>query len=341
MPLFVPPANSATVEMRALQKISGYPTLTEGASYNFTMNITTPNQKLYKWSNYTIYDINGTCVTYSKEYKTFNRSTGEEMNHCFANITRDLNNIYLGDVKFWGAPFWNATNLTWTALRYVELINQCRHSTNLDYSLENTTYKGVKCLNFTHSSLRGQNMYNRTEIITWADGLTLLYDVLITFNVRGETSLQQQSVQNHTVGKLEEWENYNFSYPDTTNPSVSISSPSEGETVTSGTVTAEWAGSDNVKIDHYEVRLDNGEWVATNKTVHEFNVTEGKHTIMVKAIDIAGNTNRDSVTFTVVAEKTVQPSKPLWRQYWYFIPIAVVVTLIAIAVYWKKYRSMS
>lgn len=34
--------------------------------------------------------------------------------------------------------------------------------------------------------------------------------------------------------------------------------------------------------------------------------------------------------------KKATSQQPLWRKYWYFVPIAVVATLIVIAVYWKK-----
>ncbi len=89
---------------------------------------------------------------------------------------------------------------------------------------------------------------------------------------------------------------------DTTPPTVSITSPDDGATVTTSDVTVTWTGSDSgTGIDHYEVRIDSGSWTNVGtSTSHTFTgLSDGSHTVDVKAYDGAGNTNTDSVTFTV------------------------------------------
>jgi len=89
---------------------------------------------------------------------------------------------------------------------------------------------------------------------------------------------------------------------DTTFPSVSISSPTEGQTVTSSNVTVSWSGSDTGSgIDHYEVKLDLGNSINKGtSTSHTFNgVSDGSHTVYVKAIDKAGNSKESMRSFSV------------------------------------------
>jgi len=84
-------------------------------------------------------------------------------------------------------------------------------------------------------------------------------------------------------------------------PSVSITSPENGTTLYSKNVTVSWTGSDNVAIDHYEVKLDNGTWinVGLNTTYVFHDVPLGNHTLYVKAVDTSNNTAVRYVKFTL------------------------------------------
>ncbi len=88
---------------------------------------------------------------------------------------------------------------------------------------------------------------------------------------------------------------------DTINPVVNISSPTEGHIFGTANVTVFWNGSDNMEVDHYEVQIDNGEWInvgnATNYTFQ--GLSDGDHTVVVKAVDLSGNEGTDEVTFNV------------------------------------------
>ncbi|UJG44426.1 MAG: caspase family protein [Candidatus Heimdallarchaeum endolithica] len=92
-----------------------------------------------------------------------------------------------------------------------------------------------------------------------------------------------------------------LSGPDTAAPTVTITAPTDGSTVNSADVTVTWTGSDNVGIDHYEVRIDSGSWTNVGTaTSHTFTgLSDGSHTVDVNAYDAAGNVGSDSVTFTV------------------------------------------
>ncbi len=90
--------------------------------------------------------------------------------------------------------------------------------------------------------------------------------------------------------------------PDTTPPTISITYPTDGATVTSSSVTVTWTGSDSGSgISYYETRIDSGSW--NNKgasTSHTYTgLANGAHTVDVRAWDMAGNSAIDSHTFSV------------------------------------------
>lgn len=90
--------------------------------------------------------------------------------------------------------------------------------------------------------------------------------------------------------------------PDTTPPTISITSPANGATVTSSSVTVTWTGSDSGSgINYYETRLDGGSWINKGtSTSHTYTgVSNGAHTVDVRAWDKAGNSAMDSHTFNV------------------------------------------
>lgn len=89
---------------------------------------------------------------------------------------------------------------------------------------------------------------------------------------------------------------------DTTPPNIEITSPNDGATLTTSDVTVSWSGSDSGSgIDHYEIRIDSGSWIDKGtSTSHTFtNLADDSYVVDVMAYDGAGNTNSDSVSFTV------------------------------------------
>ncbi len=100
---------------------------------------------------------------------------------------------------------------------------------------------------------------------------------------------------------------------DATEPSISITSPPNNTIINSSDITISWTGSDNTtSIDHYEVQIYGGPWtdVGTN-TTHHFHLVNGTYLVYVKAVDKAGNTAMDSVTFTTdTANPTISITSP-------------------------------
>ncbi|MBS3816007.1 MAG: right-handed parallel beta-helix repeat-containing protein [Candidatus Thermoplasmatota archaeon] len=89
---------------------------------------------------------------------------------------------------------------------------------------------------------------------------------------------------------------------DTVPPEVEILTPMEEELLAGDSVTVEWSGDDNRgKISFYEVRIDNEEWIEVeSETSYTFeNVEDGFKKLEVRAIDEGGNSETDSVNFTL------------------------------------------
>jgi hypothetical protein len=89
---------------------------------------------------------------------------------------------------------------------------------------------------------------------------------------------------------------------DMTSPSVVITGPQEGDTVTSSSFRVSWTGGDAVSgIAYYEVQVDDGPWVrvGTTESYDVPGVGDGLHVVRVKAVDLAGNSRESEVAFTV------------------------------------------
>jgi hypothetical protein len=95
---------------------------------------------------------------------------------------------------------------------------------------------------------------------------------------------------------------------DTTAPTVSITSPTNGSSLGASSVTVAWTASDGTGsgIDTIEVKLDAGAWTTVTGSSHEFTaLAEGTHMVSVRVTDNAGNAATATVTFMV---DTVDPS---------------------------------
>ena len=124
---------------------------------------------------------------------------------------------------------------------------------------------------------------------------------------------------------------------DTTPPTVTIISPSDGSEVRSSTVLVNWTRSDaGSDIDHSEVSLDGASWdnVGANETKTYPGLSEWGHVVEVKAFDKAGNSVVVSSDFTVNLSPLGGPG--------YLEEAAVVaVAIVAVAgvgVYFFRFR---
>ena len=90
---------------------------------------------------------------------------------------------------------------------------------------------------------------------------------------------------------------------DTTAPSVTLTAPSQGATV-SGTVAVSASASDNVGVDHIEFRINGALKFTDTSSPYSFNwdtttSSDGSATVSATAFDAAGNSASDSNTVTV------------------------------------------
>jgi len=126
---------------------------------------------------------------------------------------------------------------------------------------------------------------------------------------------------------------------DTTAPSVEISSPENNANITATYVVVSWSGSDNIGIEHYEVRIDSGEWinVGTDTSYNFTDLKEGKHTVEVKAVDTAGNTYTTSITFNIQhAGATPGFGLPTGTTIGILGGLIIIIIIVAMAVYIMK-----
>ncbi|MFW6176359.1 MAG: PKD domain-containing protein [Thermoplasmatota archaeon] len=84
-------------------------------------------------------------------------------------------------------------------------------------------------------------------------------------------------------------------------PEINITAPIENEIFNTSTVTVEWNSNDVSGIDHHEVKINDDNWKdvgqSTEDTFEE--LSDGKHTVRIKAVDNTGNSTEKSVNFTV------------------------------------------
>lgn len=101
--------------------------------------------------------------------------------------------------------------------------------------------------------------------------------------------------------------------PDTTPPSVSVTAPANGATV-SGSLKITGAASDNVGVASVQLSIDGGAYApATGMTAWSFaldttKLTNASHTVTVKALDAAGNSG--ATTLTLIVGNQVAPPPP-------------------------------
>lgn len=89
------------------------------------------------------------------------------------------------------------------------------------------------------------------------------------------------------------------SVPDTTPPSISISSPSNGQSFTTDTITVTGTASDNIALSKVEVKVGTGSWQLASGTTSwskQITLSSGSNTIYARATDTSGNIAQTSAT---------------------------------------------
>jgi len=163
----------------------------------------------------------------------------------------------------------------------------------------------IQLYSTTVSSVSGRGTNSDTVTVSIPGGTSsgtyyygLIVDVGDTVTESPEDNNAVASLSTMTVGSV----------ADTTPPNIDITSPGDNDWSTSSSVTVSWTGSDSESgIKRYDAKLDGGSYYSVGTSTSEtFNsLSEGSHTVYIRAVDNADNTAVDSVTFSV---DTVDPS---------------------------------
>jgi hypothetical protein len=105
---------------------------------------------------------------------------------------------------------------------------------------------------------------------------------------------------------------------DTTPPTITISSPSSGETFITPTITVTGTASDDVAVSKVEVKVGSGSWQTTSGTTSwsvQVTLSSGSNTIYAKATDTSGNTKENSVVVNYNPPDTTPPTILIPQKY--------------------------
>jgi hypothetical protein len=124
---------------------------------------------------------------------------------------------------------------------------------------------------------------------------------------------------------------------DSTLPELTITDPDDGSTITSSTLTVSWTGSDPASgIDHYEVKINGRSFADVGlETSHKFDgVGDGGHTVIVRAVDVAGNLV-DVKSDVHVDTNPLSPGGPFMGVPLYILIAVIAVLLLLFFMKWK------
>ncbi|MGA1849067.1 MAG: Ig-like domain-containing protein [Thermoplasmatota archaeon] len=109
-----------------------------------------------------------------------------------------------------------------------------------------------------------------------------------------------------TVRLEDEFKNYiensTWVIRDTLAPRVEFKTPMDASYVNNNTVQFEWLGLDpgGMAISRYYLDVDDSGWIDMGQNISApLYLEEGKHTIAVRAVDLAGNSGEKSITITI------------------------------------------
>ena len=112
---------------------------------------------------------------------------------------------------------------------------------------------------------------------------------------------------------------------DSTNPIISITSPSSGQTFTTSSATVTGTASDSIGLSKVEVRVGSGSWHLASGTTswsEAVTLSPGSNTIYARATDTSGNAGEASVSVSYDSSTVLPP--------WIIGAIAGMVALIVV-----------
>lgn len=128
----------------------------------------------------------------------------------------------------------------------------------------------------------------------------------------GSYALSAKAYDNYGHAGTSATVSVNVQNSDSTAPTVSITSPTNGSTV-SGTTKVAASASDDVGVSYVELYIDGGLQASDAAAPFEFNwdtttVADGEYTLLAKAYDAAGNLASSSVVSVTVSNSTSGPT---------------------------------
>ncbi len=121
-------------------------------------------------------------------------------------------------------------------------------------------------------------------------------------------------------------------------PSIVITSPHDGETLDTHTVTVEWTTDiGTYPVSHYEIRLNDGDWMNVgNVTQYMFEGLEGgDYTVSVRAVDNADHSGEDSIVFSIDMVENGEVGRFTLIM---LLLLALIIVLALVLMMWKKGR---
>ncbi len=130
---------------------------------------------------------------------------------------------------------------------------------------------------------------------------------------------------------------------DLASPELEIINPEDEVVLNGEECLVKWQGSDELSgIDEYEIRLDSGDWkdlgTGTNYTFQ--GISEGDHTVEVKAVDESGNEELQRVNFKVDEDKPSEGSSfyGMMCNLWWILLLIAASILLAGLLFWRRRR---
>ncbi len=210
------------------------------------------------------------------------------------------------------------------------------------------------------SPKNGTTLSNQTVTIKWnssdstsgIDHFEIKIDNESWIDVQTQTSYQvvleigQHTVYVKAVDKAQNYVIASTSFTinpqtDSIPPIIKITQPSNNAILDSGDITIKWVGWDNQSgINHYEIKIDDGNWVNVGKnTSYRVYLSVGKHTIIVKAVDNAGNSATSKINIEISAPagggsgeggETTNPSGKATN--WLLIILALIAAIVVASI---------
>jgi len=124
---------------------------------------------------------------------------------------------------------------------------------------------------------------------------------------------------------------------DQTPPTIAITTPSSNREIRSSNLTVTWSSSDETSgISQNQIRIDAGPWINLemnmNYTISD--LSDGDHTLDIRAVDRAGNTRQETINFIVNTSLLLGPGYGEET----VIAAIIIIALLGVAIYVIKIR---